>query len=149
LWDEEDGYYYDQVHVDGSVLPLKLRSIVGVIPLFAVDVMERSQVDRLSGFRRRMRWFLENRFDLARHIAYMEKSQPVTITRRRGSHAAIDRLLLAVPSRERLVRVLRRVLDESELLSPYGVRSLSRAHLAQPVAFDLRGERHEVAYDPG
>ncbi|MGK4002501.1 glucosidase [Sorangium sp. So ce1036] len=135
LWDEHDGFYYDQLHVDGRVVPLRTRSMVGVIPLFAVEVLEDETINRLPGFRKRMSWFLENRRDLARHIAYLE-----------GHHG---RRLLAVPSRERLQRALRYVLDESELLSPYGVRSLSRHHLHHPYSLQVNGEVYTVAYTPG
>src|SRR5439155_6613789 len=135
LWDEEDGFYYDQLRVAGRAAPLRIRSIVGVIPLFAVEVLESALIDRLPGFTKRMRWFLENRADLARHIAYCD----------RGAGPAHGHRLLAIPSRERLERVLRRVLDEREFLSPFGVRSLSRVHGERP--YEVAGER--VAYEPG
>jgi hypothetical protein len=137
LWDEQDGFYYDQLHVDGSATRLRLRSIVGVIPLFAVEVLEDDVLQRLPGFRKRMLWFLEHRQDLAQHIAYLERSRP--------SGEPHGHRLLAIPSRQRLGRVLRYVLDESELLSPFGVRSLSRYHKDRPfLCHDNR-----VAYVPG
>jgi hypothetical protein len=134
LWDEHDGFYYDQLYVDGRVVPLKTRSMVGVIPLFAVEVLEDDTINRLPGFKKRMDWFLKNRRDLARHIAYLEG--------RRGLR------LLAVPSRDRLERALRYVLDESEFLSPHGVRSLSRYHLHHPYSFWANGAHYTVAYTP-
>ena len=139
LWDEEDGFYYDQIIVEGRVIPLKTRSWVGIIPLFAVEVLEDDVLDRLPGFEKRTRWFLEHRADLARHISYMVGSGE----RVHGHH------LLALPSRDRLVRVLEYVLDENEFLSPYGVRSLSRVHEDKPYVFNVDGRELRVEYDPG
>ena len=136
LWDEEDGFYYDQIHVDGHTVPLKVRSLVGAIPLIAVEVLDSELIERLPGFRRRLDWFLRNRRDLARQISYME-------TRDGGV-----RMLLALPSKERLVRVLRYLLDEAEFLSPYGLRSVSRYHREHPYVLEVGGERRRVDYDP-
>src|SRR4029450_876321 len=91
LWNEEDGFYYDQLQVDGLSFPLKLRSMVGIVPFFAVEILEESVIAKLPGFRKRMQWFLDNRGDLARHITYMETKT--------GGGAHRHRLL-AVPSRE-------------------------------------------------
>jgi len=118
LWDEEDGIYYDHLNVDGRSVPLRVRSLVGLLPLIAVEILSDEVVDRLPGFGKRMRWFLENRKDLARTVAWME---PPGTEGGRGHH------LLAIPSTERLVRVLRYLLDESEFLSPFGIRSVSRS----------------------
>jgi hypothetical protein len=136
LWNEEDGFYYDQIRADRTT-PLRIRSMVGIIPLFAVEVIEQGVIDRLPGFSKRLKWFLENRKDLADHISWM------TPGRREGSR------LLALPSRERLLRVLRYVLDEREFLSPYGVRSLSRIHLEKPFVFPVDGHDCRVDYVPG
>jgi hypothetical protein len=136
LWDEEDGFYYDQLHVDGKTVPLRVRSLVGAIPLIAVEVLDSELVRNLPGFTRRLRWFVKNRPDLARQISYME-------TGKGGL-----KLLLALPSRERLVRVLRYLLDENEFLSPYGLRSLSRFHADHPYVLEVGGEQHRVDYDP-
>ncbi len=140
LWDEEDGFYYDQLLADGQAQPLRLRSLVGMIPLLAVEVLEDETIQRLPGFAKRMEWFLENRPDLARHISYMQ-------TTRDGS--AHGHRLLAIPSRERLERVLRYVLDENEFLSPYGIRSLSRVYKDQPYVVRLCGKEQRVDYEPG
>jgi Mannosylglycerate hydrolase MGH1-like glycoside hydrolase domain len=140
LWNEEDGFYYDQLHVDGVNFPLKLRSMVGIVPLFAVGNLEESVISKLPGFRKRMQWFLDNRSDLARHITYMETKT--------GGGAHRHRLL-AVPSRERLERVLRYLLDESEFLSPHGIRALSRVHGEKPYTFSVAGREYRVAYEPG
>jgi hypothetical protein len=138
LWDEQDGFYYDKLDVGACSTPLRTRSMVGIIPLFAVDVLEEDVIDRLPGFKARMRWFLDNRKDLARHISSVDPAG--------GVHG---HRLLAVPSRERLERVLRYVLDESEFLSPYGIRSLSRVHQSRPYVLEAGGREHRVDYVPG
>jgi hypothetical protein len=139
LWDEEDGFYYDRLHVNGRVIPLRARSIVGLIPLFAVEVLEDQVMECLPGFRKRLQWFLENRRDLAQHISYMEVDGKLGDGRR----------LLAIPSRVRLERVLRRLLDENEFLSPHGVRSLSRFHRENPHLCWTGGRENRLAYVPG
>ncbi len=141
LWDEEDGFYYDQLHIEGHHLPLKVRSMVGLIPLFAVGVLEKAHLAQLPGFAKRLEWFMENRKDLAKHISYLEAH---------GHHGPQEgHLLLAIPSRERLIRVLRYLLDEKEFLSPYGVRSLSKVHGEHPYVFHAGDEQYKVNYVPG
>jgi hypothetical protein len=139
LWDEEDGFYYDQLHIDGHHVPIRLRSMVGLIPLFACEVLDAEVIDRLPGFSKRMRWFLEHRSDLASNIACMEP----------GPGEGHGHRLLAVPSRDRLLRVLRYLLDEGEFLSPYGIRSLSRVYRDRPYTFSLGGTTTTVGYLPG
>jgi hypothetical protein len=138
LWDEADGFYYDRLDLGEHSMPLRTRSMVGIIPLFAVEVLEQEVIDRLPGFKSRLQWFLENRKDLARHIESVDPSG--------GVHG---HRLLAVPSRERLQKVLRYVLDESEFLSPYGIRSLSRVHRDRPFVLEAGGRVHRVDYVPG
>jgi len=138
LWDEEDGFYYDQLHLDGIHTPLKVRSLVGLIPLIAVEVLEGDTLEKLPGFAKRLDWFVKNRDDLKQTISYLE-------CREDGEHT---HRLLAVPSRERLVRVLRYMLDEEEFLSPFGIRSLSKVHARHPYEFRVDGETHRVSYDP-
>ena len=138
LWDEQDGFYYDQLHVDGHGEPLRIRSMVGLIPLFAVEVLEGEVLDKLPAFTKRMKWFLQNRKDLARHITYMEKH----------GHNSHSHYLLGLPSRERLERVLRFLLDENEFLSPHGIRSLSKAHEQHPYVLRTNGEEYRVGYNP-
>jgi len=137
LWDEQDGFYYDQLLVRGEPHPLRVRSLVGLIPLLAVELLDERLVERLPGFRKRMRWFLDHRTDLARHI-----SDP------RDSGAGAMRLL-AIPSRERLERSLAYMLDEAEFLSPFGVRSLSRVHAERPFVLHAQGREMRVGYEPG
>ena len=139
LWSEEEGFYYDQLHADGMHTPLRIRSLVGAMPLIAVEVLEESKFAHLEGFKRRLNWFLNNRQDVARQIACM-------LPRDKGG--SVQRLL-AIPSRERLERVLRYLLDESEFLSPYGIRSVSRVHRDRPYEIDVNGTVHRVDYDPG
>jgi hypothetical protein len=139
LWDEADGFYYDHMRVGGRTTPLRVRSMVGLVPLFAVVMLDEARMDTLPEFSKRTRWFLRNRPDLARHISYMEA----------GHEGKAGKRLLAIPSRERLVRVLRRVLDESEFLSPFGVRSLSRHYKDNPAGARIGAESHRITYCPG
>ena len=138
LWDEEDGFYYDQIHVDGRVIPLKIRSMVGLIPLFACEVIDEGLIKRLPGFCKRMAWFLKHEADLAKHIDRREATE--------DQHAMA---LLSIPSKDQLKRVLRYLLDENEFLSPYGIRSLSKVHEAHPYVFRVNGEEFRVDYSPG
>ena len=160
LWDDTDGFYYDRLHVDGSVLPLRTRSVVGLIPLLAVEILDDRLIERLPGFRKRMRWFMENRHDLARQITYMEHhgdpaaapKRPLRKRPRSASGRAAQKdghYLLAIPSQEHLRQVLRYMLDENEFLSPFGVRSLSAYHREHPVHLDIGDQHHCIAYQPG
>lgn len=138
LWDERDGFYYDQMHYDGQCTRLRIRSLVGLIPMIAAEVIERDAVERLPGFYKRARWFVEHRPDLAKQISYLE-------TEERGhSH-----FLLAIPNRQRLERLLGYLLSEAEFLSPFGIRSLSRYHQDHPFTLSLDGQTHRVDYEPG
>lgn len=137
LWNEEDGFYYDHLRMGGDRHVLRTRSMVGIIPLLAVELLNDAHISLLPGFKRRMEWFLENRPDLARHISWCAHSSEEKVS------------LLALPSRDRLRRILARLLDEKEFLSPHGIRSLSAAHTDTPFVFECHGERHTVAYAPG
>ncbi len=137
MWNEEDGFYYDVLRFDdGRNFPLKVRSIVGLIPLFAVETLEPAVVDRLPGFKRRLDWFIDNRQDLMCNLASMR-------TPGQGK-----RRLLSIVNGERLRRILKVMLDEEEFLSPYGIRALSRFHLAHPYMLQLDGTVHHVDYEP-
>jgi hypothetical protein len=138
LWDERDGFYYDQVHFGDRSVQMRMRSLVGLIPLLAAEVLECRMLEKFPGFAKRTRWFLENRKDLAQHIAYMTA----------GKTNGRRRFLLAIPSRERLQRVLRYMLDEKEFLSPFGIRSLSRIYRDNPYVLNLDGQEHRVSYTP-
>jgi hypothetical protein len=137
LWDEEDGFYYDQLEVNGKCIPLKVRSLVGLVLFFAVETIDFDLIERLPGFSKRMQWFLKNRKDVTQHISCMKKAQ---------DHG---RMLLAIPSQERLERVLRYLLDETEFLSKYGIRSLSRHHLDHPYILKFDHQEYCVKYLPG
>ncbi|MEJ7849081.1 MAG: hypothetical protein WKF92_13435 [Pyrinomonadaceae bacterium] len=137
LWNEDDGFYYDVLHMDGVQRPVKLRSMVGLIPLFAVETLESAWLEDLPDFRRRTEWFLENRPDLTAGIACMQKA---------GQN---ERRLLALVNKDRLRRVLTIMLAEDEFLSDHGIRSLSRKHKVSPYSFELGGELHTVEYEPG
>ena len=136
LWDEEDGFYYDQLKIDGKSIPLKTRSLVGLLPLVAVEVLEEERIASAKGFRRRMDWFLKYRRDLAKLISIDNK-------------LGHNHLLLAVPTKERLFRILRYLLDENEFLSPFGIRSLSKIHATKPYIFHADGREYRVDYIPG
>jgi hypothetical protein len=136
LWDEQDGFYYDVLHGNGAVHRLKVRSMVGLIPLFAVETLEPEVVDRLPGFKRRMQWFIDNHPELRRHVEVAEKP---------GGGA---RRLLAIVGRAQLPRVLKFMLDEQEFLSPHGVRAVSRYHKDHPYVLRLDGMEHRVDYEP-
>ncbi len=137
LWDEEDGFYYDVLHLpNGEEHFLKIRSMVGLIPLFAVETLEPEIIDRLPGFKRRMQWFIDNHPDVPEHIEMTQRSA-------RGV-----RRLLSLVSRKQLKRVLSRMLDETEFLSPYGIRALSRYHQDHPYEVFVNGNVSRVDYEP-
>jgi hypothetical protein len=137
LWDEADGFYYDQLKLDSRMIPLRTRSLVGLLPLIAVEVLEEEQIQKLPGFAKRMRWFIEHRPDLAQCITFCQACP---------HHA---HRILAIPSRDRLERTLRYMLDETEFLSPFGLRSVSRIHAEHPYVFRVNGDEHRVDYTPG
>jgi hypothetical protein len=138
LWDEEDGFYYDVLHLpEGKHHFLKVRSMVGLIPLYAVEALEPEVVEKLAGFKRRMQWFLENVSDVPTHIAQTQRNA-------RGV-----RRLLSIVSLGQLVRVLHYMLDENEFLSPYGVRSVSKFHRDHPYVLNFNGQSYRVDYEPG
>jgi hypothetical protein len=137
LWDDADGFYYDVLHLpDGTRHALKVRSMVGLIPLLAVETLEPEAIDRLPDFKRRLEWFLANRPDLSGNVACMR------------TPGASERRLLSVVWPQRLTRVLEKMLDEAEFLSAYGVRALSRRHADHPYSLTIDGEEHRVAYEP-
>jgi len=139
LWSPEDGFYYDQVHLESGNRTLRVRSMVGLVPLIAVEVLDGATIDRLPAFKKRMEWFLRHRADLAKTIAYLERNEL----------QEQDLRLFSIPSRERLERILRYVFDEQEFLSPHGLRSVSKVHEANPFSIEVGGCEHRVGYDPG
>lgn len=140
LWDEADGFYYDRWRSGGKTAPMRVRSMVGLLPLIAVEVLNEDRIRDLPGFRNRLDWFLNNRPDLAKHITWCAR-------RECEGHGRL--MLLAMPSENRLRRVLERLFDEAEFLSPHGIRSLSKAHAENPFVLQADGEKHCVGYEPG
>jgi hypothetical protein len=138
LWDEEDGFFYDVVRrPSGEQKPVKVRSLVGLIPLLATAAVDYRVIDGYPAFRERVEWFMQNRPEFAGNVAIMrDKRRP-------------DRALLSVVKPEQLQRVLRVMLDEAEFLSPHGIRSVSRAHGERPYTLTVAGVEHTLAYQPG
>jgi len=137
LWDPGDEFYYDQLYLsDGERIPLKVRSVVGIVPLFAVEPLDASTLDRLPRVRKRIEWFLANRPELAENVARIDIG---------GQH---DRRLLAIVNPDRLRVILRRVFDENEFLSPHGIRMLSRYHAEHPYVVCVAGREFRCDYEP-
>ncbi len=137
LWDDADGFFYDVLRLpDGSNHPMKIRSMVGLIPLFAVQTLEPELLERLPDFKRRLDWFVDNRPDLTANVACM---------RTRGNK---ERRLLSIAGQDQLRSILRYMLDEREFLSPYGIRALSRFHHDHPYIMQVNGCEHRVDYEP-
>jgi hypothetical protein len=137
LWNERDGFFYDVLHLPNARnFPLKVRSMVGLIPLFAVETIEEEWLEKLPGFKLRMEWFLKNRPDITDDIACMQVP------------GRENRRILALVNEERLRRVLHYMLSEAEFLSDYGIRALSRFHKNAPFFLDFSGEIYRVDYEP-
>ena len=141
LWENEDGFYYDHLLRDGKSTAMKVRSLVGLIPLCSNVIIHESTLQRLPSFQRRMNWFLKNRPQMARHMAYMERFCPIGST--------TEMRLLAIPSTERFRKLLDYMLDEKEFLSPFGIRSMSAIHGDKPFVFEHAGGKESVGYVPG
>ena len=135
LWDEDDGFFYDRLRrPDGSTVAVRARSMVGLLPVFAGVRLDAALWERLPDFRARARWFIDNKPHLSRFLRYF--------------HHDGRPELLAVCSEARLRRVLARMLDESEFLSPFGLRSLSRFHREHPLVVQLDGGQAKLDYEP-
>lgn len=138
LWDDQDEFYYDVLQFPhGERKRLNLRSMVGLVPLFAIEILESKTLKALPGFKRRMEWFIKNRPDLRHNIACIE------------TEGVGARRLLSIVHPDRLKKILQKVLDETEFLSDYGIRSLSRFHQDNPYVFEGEGHWYQVAYEPG
>jgi hypothetical protein len=137
LWDEDDGFFYDALHLpSGEHRSMKVRSLVGLIPLLAVETLEPDVVAALPGFGRRLEWFVRNRPEFREHLETME-----------GPDGGVRRLL-SIVSREQLPRVLRRMLDEREFLSPHGIRAVSQYHRDHPYVLTVDDREYRVDYEP-
>jgi hypothetical protein len=135
LWDEEDGFYYDRVSLNGSSEPLRVRAVSGFIPMLAATIIRNEDVERFTGFVQRLKWDA--------------KFRPAQLERSLQSNAGGTEHLLGVLSREQLERLLSRLFDESEFLSPFGIRSMSRFHEANPCVYMAGGASYTVDYEPG
>jgi hypothetical protein len=139
LWHEEDGFFYDALHLpDGNSIPLKVRSLVGLMPLLAVETLEPDLVDMLPDFKRRMIWFFENRI-------YLRDGGDLACVKAPGEYS---RRLLSIVNRERIQRVLQLMLDKNEFLSDFGIRSVSKYHKDYPYSFYVDGQAHTISYQP-
>ena len=137
LWDDADGFFYDVLHLpDNRHQYLRVRSLVGLIPLLAVETLEPDVVDKLPGFKRRMEWFIRNRPEFREHVEMAERPDGGV------------RRLLSIVTREQLPRVLRLMLDEGEFLSPHGIRAISQYHRDHPYVLHVNGTEHRVDYEP-
>ncbi len=137
LWNEEDGFFYDLLQLNnGDSVSLKLRSIVGLIPMFAVEVVEHTLLEKLPNFRKRMDWILKNKPELANLVSHWE------VEGKGGKH------LMSVLRKTRLTRILQRMADEKEFLSPYGIRSMSKVYEDNPYTFSVDGKDFKVKYTP-
>ncbi|MFB2834939.1 MGH1-like glycoside hydrolase domain-containing protein [Floridanema evergladense] len=137
LWDDEDGFYYDVLHLpNNDSIKLKVRSMVGLIPLFAVETIESETLKQFPAFKARVEWFIKNRLDLVQNIACMRQE------------GVGERRLLAIAYPEKLRRILQKMLDETEFLSPYGIRSISRCHAEKPYILHVNGNEFRVNYEP-
>jgi hypothetical protein len=137
LWDDDDGFYYDVLHLGtDSHIAMKVRSLVGLVPLFASETLEPEDLARFPGFRRRMKWFLDHHPDVAEHVDMSRKTP-------RGS-----RILLTIANRAKLERIYRYLFDENEFLSPCGIRALSKYHRDHPYVLTVDGQSHAVDYEP-
>jgi len=143
LWDDQDGFYYDHLYHDGENIPLRVRSMVGIIPLFTSVILSDAVLEKLPGFRQRTEWFIRHRADRIQNLTFLQKSKDESGRSESGLR------LLAIPTRERMESILRYLLDENEFLSPWGIRSLSRIHKDQPFVFEMDGEEHGISYVPG
>lgn len=137
LWDERDGFYYDMLEVDGTHVPLRVRSIVGFMPLLAVTILPCAYGEKLPDFMNRLSWFVRNRPLLSAHLRALNPDRNTT------------HFLLSVPSKEQLARILRYMFDENEFLSPFGIRSVSKFHEKNPYVYRHNGTAYSVDYEPG
>ena len=137
LWNEEDGFFYDVLHIDKESIPLRIRSMVGLLPLFAVETIEQVILKSMPVFKRRMKWFLNQRANYASMMTHTEDVEQGPI------------YLMSILSKERLISTLRYLCDENEFLSPYGIRSLSKFHQDNPYYLKIEEKEYWIRYEPG
>lgn len=139
LWNDEDGFYYDAISWGGPwIQQMPVRSLVGLIPMYATLTLEPELINKLPSFKRRLEWFMKHRADVTERNMHS--------IRKRGKG---DRILLSIVSKDRLEKLLKRMLDEDEFLSPHGIRSLSKYHEKHPYSMDVNGQQFKVSYVPG
>jgi len=141
LWEKEDGFYYDHLYRDGKSIPMRVRSLVGLIPLCTGVILYEETINKLRGFQRRMSWFLKYKPEMSAQMTYLERLCPKT--------QSFGMRLLAIPSIDQFKKLLRYLVDENEFLSPYGIRSLSAIHGEKPFVFQHASGTESVAYVPG
>ena len=145
LWDNEDGFFYDVLHLpNGEKIRLKVRSMVGLIPLFAVTTLEPEVINKLPGFKKRLEWFINNRITLKKNVACMETLGLGARRMLALCYVTRDR----VEAADKLRRILEKLLNEDEFLGDYGIRALSRFHKDNPYTFSLDGHENTVSYEP-
>ncbi|HUR12456.1 MAG TPA: hypothetical protein VM012_13860 [Flavitalea sp.] len=138
LWDDKDGFFYDQVRfTELDTIQLKVRSMVGLIPLFAVEVLDDTLLEQQDDFEARMKWFLENRPDLAKLISSWQEKN------------VNEKHLLSLLRADEIKKILNRMLDETEFLSEFGIRSLSKFHQDHPFEVNIAGSHYRIEYTPG
>jgi hypothetical protein len=142
LWDSKDGFYYDHLYLDGTPYPMRIRSMVGLIPLCTSVLLHDETIDSIGGFKKRMQWFLNHNKKVTEKMTFLQ-------SRREANGKVLTNRLLAIPSEKRFRKMLEYLLDENEFLSPYGIRSLSAVHQKAPFEFNFEGRVEKVAYLPG
>ncbi len=136
LWDEEDGFFYDAIHYeDNSVQKLKVRSIVGLVPLFAVVTFDLKYIEQFPGFTKRLKWFQDHRVSLGKHVII-------------DKFGGTDKIIFSLVNQDRLMKITDKLLDESEFLSPVGIRSLSKFHKDHPFILQYKNENYCIDYEP-
>lgn len=144
LWDDVDGFYYDRVVLaDGTALPIRVRSLVGLVPLFAAVALKKERLTTMPSFYKRFKWLLKYREDLGK--TYLTLDRYMQSSMQKNSRM----LLVALPSEDQFLRLMKYVLDENEFLSPYGIRSLSKYHAEHPYTFTYNEQEYRVEYTPG
>lgn len=137
LWDEDEKFYFDMIHFPGGEhLHIKIKSIVGLLPLLAVETIEPQLLEKLPEFKMRLEWFVKHRPDLSKNVACMQ------------THGHGERRLLSIVDKDKLPHVLSKLLDMNEFMSPYGIRSLSKCHKDKPYIFNSDGNEYKVSYEP-
>ncbi|MFN5062749.1 MAG: MGH1-like glycoside hydrolase domain-containing protein, partial [Pseudomonadota bacterium] len=147
LWDQLDGFYYDQLELENTTIPLRARSLVGIIPMFVVEILEDHKIRKLPGFKKRLDWFIANNPALAKQLAASHRAQSSSAESPNSSRGRDT--LLSIPSTKQLLRLLSYVLDEREFLSAHGMRSLSRIHAEYPYRLTLENRDYGIDYCPG